>query len=146
MMKPNINVTPLIDVLLVLLIIFMVVAPAKPSRFETQIPSDSKPDPGFRQHPNSLIVHISPDGRLLLNLDDAGSVADTSLLAQKLESIFRDRAKDGILRTGTSEVERTVFVSAPRSLLYGQVVAVIDSVASAGAEPVGLLPEANGTN
>jgi len=145
-MKPIINVTPLIDVLLVLLIIFMVVAPEKPARFETQIPSDSKPEPGLPQNPNSLIVQISPDGRLLLNLVDAGSVADTSQLARKLESIFNERARDGILRAGTSEIERTVFVSAPRSLPYGVVVAVIDSVASAGAEPVGLLPERNRSN
>lgn len=143
-MKPVINVTPLIDVLLVLLIIFMIVAPARPARFETRIPPDSKPDPRLPQNPNSLIVHLSADGRIRLNLDDVGSVTDLTLLGQKLGSIFDHRTRNGILREGTSEIERTVFVSAPRSLAYGQVISVIDAVAAAGAEPVGLLPESTG--
>jgi biopolymer transport protein ExbD len=51
--KPHINVTPLIDVLLVVLIIFMVVSPLKPARFLTKVPS--KPDPDDRVSPLRLV-------------------------------------------------------------------------------------------
>jgi biopolymer transport protein ExbD len=52
---PNINVTPLIDVLLVLLIIFMVISPLKPSRFEAKVPAEPKPEDKIAQpKPNPL--------------------------------------------------------------------------------------------
>ena len=54
---PNINVTPLIDVLLVLLIIFMVITPSKPSRFEAKVPAEPKPEDKnviLKPNPNTL--------------------------------------------------------------------------------------------
>lgn len=67
MNRPNINVTPLIDVLLVLLIIFMVVSPLKPSSFKTRVPS--KPDNNHvsRTNPDTLAVVIGDDSSLSLN-------------------------------------------------------------------------------
>jgi biopolymer transport protein ExbD len=137
---PYINVTPLIDVLLVLLIIFMVVTPLKPSRFEAKVPSE--PDPNQSQdikpNPLTLVVTISPDLKLKLNLDEMGSVNDTGPLAAKLASLFQQRKEQNAFRTGTTEVEKTVFVKAPRSMHYGDVVKVIDAIKGAGANPVGL--------
>ena len=137
---PYINVTPLIDVLLVLLIIFMVVTPLKPSRFEAKVPSE--PDPNQSQdikpNPLTLVVTISPDLKLKLNLDEMGSVNDTGPLAAKLASLFQQRKEQNAFRTGTTEVEKTVFVKAPRSMHYGDVVKGIDAIKGAGANPVGL--------
>lgn len=138
---PYINVTPLIDVLLVLLIIFMVVTPLKPSRFEAKIPSEPDPNQDLSQvkpNPLTLVVTIASDFKLKLNQDDMGSVNDTSALSQRLVGLFDQRKSTGAYRPGTQEVEKTVFVKAPRSIKYGEVVKVIDAIKGAGANPVGL--------
>ena len=139
---PNINVTPLIDVLLVLLIIFMVITPSKPSRFEAKIPAEPKEEEKnvvLKPNPNTLIVFISRDGgRLRLNTEDIGDVSDTEPLKAKLEEVFKDRESRGVIREGTNEVEKTIFIKAPKSVKYGDVVKVIDAVKSAGAQPIGL--------
>ena len=138
-MKPNINVTPLIDVLLVLLIIFMVISPAKPTHFETNVPSPPKTDAGMNQNPNTLIVTVQANGSFRLNLDsEAGAVDDPRLLSEKLADVFRFREQNGIFRENTNEIEKTVFISAPTSLDYGTVVRAVDAVKGAGADPVGL--------
>ena len=139
---PNINVTPLIDVLLVLLIIFMVITPSKPSRFEAKVPAEPKDENKnviLKPNPNTLIVFINREGgKLRLNQDDIGDVSDTGPLTGKLGEIFKDRESRGVLREGTNEVEKTVFIKAPRSVKYGDVVKAIDAVKLAGAEPIGL--------
>lgn len=139
---PNINVTPLIDVLLVLLIIFMVITPSKPSRFEAKVPAEPKPEEKnvlLKPNPNTLIVFINgSDLKLRLNQDDIGDVSDTAPLTAKLEEIFENRRKNGIFRENSNEVEKTVFIKAPKSVRYGNVVRVIDAVKMAKAQPIGL--------
>src|SRR6185503_5517285 len=91
---PYINVTPLIDVLLVLLIIFMVITPIKPSRFKADIPTQRDPNEDVSQlkpNPLTLVVTISSDLQLKLNQDPLGSVNDTSGLAAKLQQTFQQR-------------------------------------------------------
>ncbi len=148
--EPYINVTPLIDVLLVLLIIFMVITPLKPSRFKADIPTQRDPNEDLSQlkpNPLTLVVSISSDLQLKLNQDSMGSVNDTSRLAQKLLQTFRERKelrayKPGMeTRTDVPEqerIEKTVFIKAPRGLRYEEVVKVIDTIKGAGANPVGL--------
>jgi len=140
--QPNINVTPLIDVLLVLLIIFMVITPSKPSRFEAKVPAEPKDEDKnviLKPNPNTLIVFINREGaKLRLNTDDIGDVSDTTPLTAKLEEVFKDRESRGVLREGTNEVEKTVFIKAPKSVKYGDVVKVIDAMKLAGAQPIGL--------
>jgi biopolymer transport protein ExbD len=138
---PNINVTPLIDVLLVLLIIFMVISPSKPSRFEAKVPAEPKPEDQnvlLKPNPNTLIVFIDKEGKLRLNQDDMGNVADSSNLTNKLSEVFKIREQSGVFREGTNEIEKTVFIKAPRSVKYGEVAKVVDAVKSAQAQPVGL--------
>lgn len=145
---PFINVTPLIDVLLVLLIIFMVAAPTKLSRFAAKLPSP--PDDSAHLDPNilTLVVSIEPDGTLKLNgLTDMGSVDDTSKLGVRLSELFNERKKNHvyrdelITRTDLPEdmrIQKTVFIKAPRSISYGEVAKVIDGIKGAGADPIGL--------
>ncbi len=148
--EPYINVTPLIDVLLVLLIIFMVITPLRPSRFQADIPTQRDPNEDLSQlkpNPLTLVVSISNDLQLKLNQDAMGSVNDTGVLSQKLTQVFQQRKelrayKPGMeTRTDIPEqdrIEKTVFIKAPRGLRYEEVVKVIDAIKGAGANPVGL--------
>jgi biopolymer transport protein ExbD len=139
--RPNINVTPLIDVLLVLLIIFMVITPLKPSRFEAKVPAEPKPEDQTVAKPNPLTLVIGinkSDNVITLNNEPQGDISDTSALNSKLSQIFKDRENNGVFREGTNEVEKTVFIKSPRSVRYGSVVKVIDAAKSAGAQPIGL--------
>jgi biopolymer transport protein ExbD len=148
--QPYINVTPLIDVLLVLLIIFMVVTPLKPSRFKADIPTQRDPNEDLsrlKPNPLTLVVTISPDLQIKLNQDSLGSVNDTTPLAQRLLAVFAQRKEQNAYKIGLENradltkddrIEKTVFVKAPRATKYGDVVKVIDAIKGAGANPVGL--------
>jgi biopolymer transport protein ExbD len=128
---PHINVTPLIDVLLVLLIIFMVITPLKPSRFEAKVPAEPKDQ--------QLVVSINRETKqVTLNNEAYGDVADTEKLRNKLSEIFKEREANGVFRENTNEVEKTLFIKSPKTVRYGDVVRVIDAVKSAGAQPIGL--------
>ena len=84
---PRINVTPLIDVLLVLLIIFMVITPVKPSRFEAKVPAEPKDQPQVDVKPNplTLVVALNRETRAVtLNNESAGSVDDTTRPARSV--------------------------------------------------------------
>jgi biopolymer transport protein ExbD len=137
---PHINVTPLIDVLLVLLIIFMVITPLKPSRFEAKVPAEPKNEQqNVRANPLTLVVGINRDTKAVtLNNEPYGDVSDTEKLTNKLREIFKDREANGAFREGTNEVEKTLFVKSPKLVKYGDVVKVIDAAKVAGAEPIGL--------
>ena len=78
---PYINVTPLIDILLVLLIIFMVISPLKPTRFEAKVPAE--PDPAELQNakpnPYPLLVEVGSDQKVTLSREDMGTTGDPSL-------------------------------------------------------------------
>jgi len=146
--KPSINVTPLIDVLLVMLIIFMVAAPLRPERFLTKIPA--KPDTDDRVQPNdkTLVVTINSDLTLKLNgLTDMGSVYDTTKLATTLADVFQQRRQNHDYKYELRDradlpedvrIEKTVFIKAPRALPYADVVRVLDGIKGAGATPIGL--------
>jgi len=139
--KSDINITPYIDILLVLLIIFMVISPLKPSRFEAKVPAEPKPEDKnviLKPNPNTLIAFVGKDSKLRLNQDEMGTTADTSSLTAKLSEVFKQREVDRIFRENSNEIEKTVFIKAPRSVKYGEVVKVVDAVKLAGAQPVGL--------
>ena len=129
---PNINVTPLIDVLLVLLIIFMVAAPLKPHRFLAKLPSVPVKDRDLRPNPDTLVVTIQSDRTLKLNeLTDMGTVYDVTPLALKLKETFEARLRN-------LNHQKTVFIKAPRHLPYGEVTRVLDGLKATGADPIGL--------
>jgi biopolymer transport protein ExbD len=138
-MRPNINVTPLIDVLLVLLIIFMVVSPSKPTAFKAKVPAEPTNAPQLEPNPNSLIVTVNTDSSLTLNREnEMGTVEDSEKVIAKLREVFEYRSQNGVLRPDSNQVERTVFIKAPKNLNYGSVAKVVDAVKLSGAEPIGL--------
>ena len=153
---PSINVTPLIDILLVLLIIFMVITPLKPARFKTLVPERSEEmSENAKQSPRTLIVNIKKDlsAELLRggNKIADGSVNDPGPIGAALSNEFKTRKEQGIWKEGMEgradlppddRIERTVFIKAPETFKYGDVVKVIDAVKGAGANPVGLQTEA----
>lgn len=150
MTKPNINVTPLIDVLLVLLIIFMVISPMKPTDFKTRIPQ--KPDEALknvRENPLSLVVTLNRDASLKLNGKSAlGTAENANKLVSELQAVFLERKKNQIytdeaaMNYSLSEdekIEKTVFIKAPKGIDYGSVAKVIDAVKISGANPISLV-------
>ncbi len=122
----SINVTPMVDVMLVLLIIFMVITPmlqkgvsvdlAKTNN-PTQMPDADKED--------ALLVAITRDGKVFFGTDQISP----DQLANKV--------KDKI----TNKVDKTVYIRADARTKYGNVVEVVDNVRSAGVDKVGLLTE-----
>ena len=139
--KPSINVTPLIDVLLVLIIIFMVITPLKPSRFEAKVPAEPKDEPQTQVKPNplTLVVAINRETKAItLNNEPFGDVSDTDKLANKLREVFKERESQGVFREGTNEIEKTIFIKSPKLVRYGDVVKVIDAAKAVGASPIGL--------
>ena len=145
---PAINVTPLIDVLLVLLIIFMVAAPLKPHRFMAKVPSEPHNRPDIAPYINTLVVTIERDRTLKLNhSSDMGTVDDPSPLVAKLISTFAERTRnhayrpDMVSRVDLPEqqrIEKTVFIKAPHNIPYGEVARVMDGLKGSGADPIGL--------
>ena len=121
---PFINVTPLIDVLLVLMIIFMVISPARPNKFDARIPDKREPDKP--DEPNlALVVTVNHGGGYALNTQPAKTL-------DELQSQLR-RALDG------RPVDlKAVFLKAPRTVNYGEVAKVIDVMKIAGCAPIGL--------
>jgi len=145
MSKPTINVTPLIDVLLVLLIIFMVVSPLKPKAFKTEVPQEPENISGVEPNPKTLLIAIHPDMTLNLNKEpNAGTVDDPAPIIDRLKQVFAQRRNNGdissreIATSDGDRTERTVFVKAPRNIEYGKVVKVIDAIKQSGAFPISL--------
>jgi biopolymer transport protein ExbD len=145
--KPFINVTPLIDVLLVMLIIFMVAAPLKPHSFAAKLPAPPADDTRLLPHDLTLVVTVQPDRTLRLNSEEMGTVEDPSKLTTTLSLLFQARLKNRAYREEmitridlpeSRRIQKTVFVKAPRSIPYGTVAKVIDGLKGAGAEPIGL--------
>jgi len=143
MTKPQINVTPLIDVLLVLLIIFMVVTPMKPSSFDAKIPQPPDQTSGVQPNIDTLIVVVNRDSSMELNREKlSASIDDPGALVERLRTVFKLREENMAFvenRDGSvPQIQSTVFIKAPKSLSYGSVAKVVDAVKMAGANPISL--------
>ena len=148
MNKPNINVTPLIDVLLVLLIIFMVISPMKPTVFEAKIPQKPDKTDNVKTNDYALVVALEPDSSLRLNNEkDFGTAENSEKLVEKLKLVFKEREENGVsaenaaLKNNSAmgeTIEKTVFIKATRGTDFGSVAKVIDAVKVSGANPISL--------
>ncbi len=146
--KPSINVTPLIDVLLVLLIIFMVITPMKSTDFKTQIPQEPSDNMPADSNILTLVVAVNSDSTLRLNTEnELGTVENAEELTARLREIFKERLENRAYAERFAErndlsdfekIEKTVFIKAPRSANYGNVVKVVDAVKLSGANPISL--------
>lgn len=125
-LKCDMNVTPFIDVLLVLLIIFMVIAPVTPKGLEALVPQPAPPGaPQNASESRTVVISVNKDHSLLINQDPITEGA----LQGRLEEIFKTRA------------ERVVFVKGDPDLEYQPVAHVIDIAHGAGIDKVGLMTE-----
>lgn len=120
---PTINVTPLIDVLLVLLIIFMVIQPQKEAKLPVRAPEPAKLD--APASPETLMLTVTTNFELALN----SKALTLDELPAKLMKLMEKRQLD----------TRTLFIKAPSLLHYDSIVLLIDLAKGAGVVTVGLV-------
>jgi biopolymer transport protein ExbD len=127
--EPNssINITPLVDVVLVLLIIFMVVTPLLEKDINVRVPATEEVQNRDEVPPDQLVVHIEPNGDLKINNEKVP------------QAEFIDRL-GAILRKKPAS-DKLVFVAADDATNYGRLVNVLDSARQAGAEVIGMATE-----
>jgi biopolymer transport protein ExbD/biopolymer transport protein TolR len=124
----DINVTPMVDVMLVLLIIFMVIAPMLQSGVSVALPKSKYPDPD----PNiikdtSAVVAVPADGEFYIGRDKI-TLTD---IPQRIKTMLKDKPPD----------QQVVYVKSGQGVKYGTVVTVIDSIRDAGFDRIGLVAE-----
>ena len=119
------NVVPLIDILLVLLIIFMVIAPSMPRGLETEIPQPRPVSRVTPPGPLAVVVQVAKNGKLKINSEDA----NWDTLGPRVELIFKDRAN------------RVAFVKGDSNVLFMDVARAIDIVGDLGLDKVGLITD-----
>jgi|SRR3954451_5229312 biopolymer transport protein TolR len=122
----NINVTPMVDVMLVLLIIFMVVTPMLQKGRSVDLAKTEAPVPmADADKEDALLIAIERDGTVYFGLDKTSPDQLTNKVKDKL----------------SSRQDKRVFIKADSRARYGAVVDVVDNVRSAGVDQVGLLTE-----
>jgi len=124
--KSDINITPYIDILLVLLIIFMVITPVKQMDLDVKVPQSQEGDQSKAVvDPSIIVVSVSDAMVIAINNDQT----DIGSLGVRLQDIYAARAN------------KNMFISASSKLPYGDVVKIIDIAKGAGVGDIGLITE-----
>ena len=122
----EINVTPMADVMLVLLIIFMVVTPMLQKGVAVELSKTKNPvDMKEADRDDAVLIAVTRDGKFFLGQDRI----DIDNLATKVNDLL------------TTKLDKTVFVRSDFRAKYGDVVQVVDTIRNAGVDKVGLLTE-----
>jgi len=120
----EINVTPMIDVLLVLLIIFMMIIPMSRKALDAQLP-DPTPQPASTVNPDQIVLEVLPDDKYAVNKEPV----DKAQVLTRLKAIFDPRP------------EKIIFVKGDTTVAYANVIWAMDQARGAGVKVIGIPPK-----